>query len=164
MDYSSPSSTVRGISQSKNSAVGWHFCLQEIFPTQGLNPSLLHWQTDSLALSHQGSPLSCLGQPSRGQLPLWALSVLAATWQSELKKVQNWQTGKRTARSHSLGQRGGCRKGGPHLEPIPTSKANCEMWAEPSSQPIRSSSSLVNRPLHYKCYLWEPQIMEGYDL
>ena len=27
-----------------------------IFPDQGLNPSLLHWQADSLLLSHQGSP------------------------------------------------------------------------------------------------------------
>ena len=28
----------------------------EIFPNQGLNPCLLHWQVDSLLLSHQGSP------------------------------------------------------------------------------------------------------------
>ena len=31
---------------------GSHFLLQGIFPTQGLNPCLLHWQTDSLPLSH----------------------------------------------------------------------------------------------------------------
>ena len=36
--------------------VGCHFLLQGIFVTQGLNPSLLHWQTDSLPLSHQGCP------------------------------------------------------------------------------------------------------------
>ena len=29
--------------------------LQEILPTQGLNPHVLHWQMDSLPLSHQGS-------------------------------------------------------------------------------------------------------------
>ena len=29
-------------------------------PTQGLNPSLLHWQVDSLPLSHQGSPSICI--------------------------------------------------------------------------------------------------------
>ena len=29
--------------------------LQEILPTQGLNPHLLHWQGDPLPLSHQGS-------------------------------------------------------------------------------------------------------------
>ena len=27
-----------------------------IFPDQGLNPSLLHWQAESLPLSHQGNP------------------------------------------------------------------------------------------------------------
>ena len=27
-----------------------------VFPDQGLNPCLLHWQADSLPLSHQGSP------------------------------------------------------------------------------------------------------------
>ena len=40
----------------KNTGVGCHFLLQGIFPTQGSNPSLLHWQVDSLALSHLGSP------------------------------------------------------------------------------------------------------------
>ena len=29
----------------------------EIFPDQGSNPCLLHWQVDSLPLDHQGSPL-----------------------------------------------------------------------------------------------------------
>ena len=40
----------------KNTRVGCHFLLQGIFPIQGLNPSPLHWQMDSLLLSHQGSP------------------------------------------------------------------------------------------------------------
>ena len=30
-----------------------------IFPDQGPNPCLLHWQADSLPLSHQGSPILC---------------------------------------------------------------------------------------------------------
>ena len=44
----------------KNTGMGCHFLLQGIFPTQGLNPRflrLLHWQTDSLPLSHPGSPI-----------------------------------------------------------------------------------------------------------
>ena len=41
----------------KNTRVGCHFLLQGIFPTQGLNPCLLHWQADSLPLSHQESPV-----------------------------------------------------------------------------------------------------------
>ena len=42
----------------KNTGVGCHFLLQGIFPTQGWNLcllQLLHWQVDSLPLSHQGS-------------------------------------------------------------------------------------------------------------
>ena len=31
-----------------------------IFPDQGSNPCLLHWQADSSPLSHQGSQLLCL--------------------------------------------------------------------------------------------------------
>ena len=40
----------------KNTGVGCHFLLQGISPTQGLNLHLLHWQADSLPLSHLGSP------------------------------------------------------------------------------------------------------------
>ena len=40
----------------KNNGVGYHFLLQGIFLTQGLNLYLLHWQVDSLPLSHLGSP------------------------------------------------------------------------------------------------------------
>ena len=35
--------------------MGCHVLLQGIFLTQGSNLSLLHWQVDSLPLSHQGS-------------------------------------------------------------------------------------------------------------
>jgi len=42
---------------SKNTGVGCHFLLKGIFPTQGLNLHLLHWQADFLPLSHQGSPI-----------------------------------------------------------------------------------------------------------
>ena len=34
--------------------MGCHFLLQVIFPTQRSNLCLLHWQSDSLTLSHQG--------------------------------------------------------------------------------------------------------------
>ena len=39
----------------KNSGVSCHFFLQGIFPTQGLNFRLLHWQVDALPLKHLGS-------------------------------------------------------------------------------------------------------------
>ena len=44
--------------QGKSTGVGCHFLLQGVFPTQGLNPHLLHIlhsQAGSLPLSHQGS-------------------------------------------------------------------------------------------------------------
>ena len=43
----------------KNTGVGYHFLLKEIFPTRGLNPPLLHllhWQADSLPPRYLGSP------------------------------------------------------------------------------------------------------------
>ena len=39
----------------KRTGVGCHFLIQEIFPTQELNPCILHWQKGSLLLSHQDS-------------------------------------------------------------------------------------------------------------
>ena len=44
----------------KNTRVGCHFLLQEIFPTQGSNLHLLHWQVNSLSLSHLGSPTNII--------------------------------------------------------------------------------------------------------
>ena len=42
-------------SPDKNTRVGSHSLLQEIFLTQASNLRLLHWQADSLPLSHWGS-------------------------------------------------------------------------------------------------------------
>ena len=45
-------------SPGKNTGVGCRFLLGGggVFPAQGLNPHLLHWQASSLPLSHLGSP------------------------------------------------------------------------------------------------------------
>ena len=45
-------------SLGKNTRVGCHALLQGIFLTQGSNSHLLHWQVDSLSLSHLESPFS----------------------------------------------------------------------------------------------------------
>ena len=50
-----PSSSVHWNFPGKNAGVGCHFLLQEIFLTQGSKPRLLHWQADSLSLSHLGA-------------------------------------------------------------------------------------------------------------
>ena len=47
-------------SPGKNTGVGCHALLQEIFPTQGSSTCLLHWQADSLPVRHLGSPLKQL--------------------------------------------------------------------------------------------------------
>ena len=41
----------------KNTGVHCLFLFQGLFWAQGATPYLLHWQVDSLQLSHQGSPL-----------------------------------------------------------------------------------------------------------
>ena len=66
MDCSPPEFSVHGIFQagvlewgaiafSKNTGVGCHSLLQEIFPTQGLNPALQHCRQMLYHLTHQGS-------------------------------------------------------------------------------------------------------------
>ena len=54
-------------SPGKNTGVGCHALLQGIFPTQGSNTRLLHWQPDSLPLSHLGSPGSLKGEKGGGR-------------------------------------------------------------------------------------------------
>ena len=56
MDCSPPGSSVHGDSPGKNTGVGCLALLQGIFPTQGLNPGLLHCRWILYHLSHQGSP------------------------------------------------------------------------------------------------------------
>ena len=58
MDYSPPGSPVHGHCPDKNTAVGCHALLQEIFPTQGSNPGRPHGRQTLYHLSHQGSPSS----------------------------------------------------------------------------------------------------------
>ena len=56
MDCSSPGSSVHGDSPGKNTGVACSALRQGIFPTQGLNPGLLHCRQILYHLSHQGSP------------------------------------------------------------------------------------------------------------
>ena len=55
--FETPGSSIQGIFQA--SILQWVTVSSSegIFPPQGSNPSLLHWQVDSLPLSHQGGPL-----------------------------------------------------------------------------------------------------------
>ena len=59
MDYSPLGSSVHGILQAR--ILEWvHSLLQGIFPTQGLNPGLVHYRWILYHLSHPGSPWSGL--------------------------------------------------------------------------------------------------------
>ena len=60
MDCSPPGSSVHGHSPGKNIGVGCYALLQGIFPTQGLNPGLLHGRWILYQLSYQESPFKCL--------------------------------------------------------------------------------------------------------
>ena len=57
IDCSPPSSSIHGISQARILEYFYfYFLLQCILLTQESNPHLLHWQADSLPLSHVRSP------------------------------------------------------------------------------------------------------------
>ena len=55
-DCSPLDSSVHGDSPGKNTGLGCHALLQGSFPTQALNPGLLHCRQILYHLSHQGSP------------------------------------------------------------------------------------------------------------
>ena len=60
MDCSPPGSSVHRDSPGKNTGVDCHALLQGIFPTQGLDPGLLHCRQILYQLSHKGSPYICI--------------------------------------------------------------------------------------------------------
>ena len=67
-----PGSSVHGESPGKNTGLCCHALLQGNFPTQGLNPCLLHCRQILYLLSHKGSPriLEWVAYPfSRGSFP-----------------------------------------------------------------------------------------------
>ena len=67
MDCSPPGSSVHGNSPGKNTGVGSHALLQEIFTTQGSNSCLLwflHCRPTLCPWSQWGSPYKCIHQLS----------------------------------------------------------------------------------------------------
>ena len=77
----------------ENTRVGCHFLLQGIFPTQGSNPHLLHWQAGSLPLSHQEVlllmmlPLSHFSHVLLCATPRWQPTRLPHPWDSPGKNT-----------------------------------------------------------------------------
>ena len=96
-DCSMLGDSVHGIFPSKDSGVGCHFFLQENFQIQESNLPLLyllHWQVDSVPLSHPGSPYvlchakllpTCLTLCDPSVTPAWQVPL--PMWYS---KQENW--------------------------------------------------------------------------
>ena len=77
-------------SPGKNTGVGCHFLLQEIFPAQGENPHLfclLHWQTNSLPLCHLGNPICQIAGRNINNLRYADDTTLMAESEEELKSL-----------------------------------------------------------------------------
>ena len=75
--------------KSKNTGVGCHSLLQEIFLTHGLNPGLPHYRQMLYRLSHQGSPREQVEKrkPLHSQ---WGYKLVQPLWKmvwSFLKKL-----------------------------------------------------------------------------
>ena len=78
MDCSPPGSSVHRIRMDKNIGMGCRSLLQGIFPTQGLNPSLLHCRWILYRLSHQGSLLVNNNSSSCFLSVYWGSSIFRA--------------------------------------------------------------------------------------
>ena len=83
----------------KNTRVGCHFLLQEIFPTQRMNPGLLHCRQTLYHLNHQGSPVDIQVQVEANEA-LGSASILLDRTGEEISypkdgralKLQDWES------------------------------------------------------------------------
>ena len=86
MDCSLPGSSVHEIFPGKNTGVGCHFLLWEIFPTQGLNLGLLHCRQSLYQLSHQGRRSNYtvikINLKIKRNIPKWANHTKVSTLRS----------------------------------------------------------------------------------
>ena len=89
MDCSPPGSSVHRLLQAKNTGVGGHSLCQRIFPTQGLNPGLLHCRQFLYRLSHQVYALSKYFLKLRLGLLLPKLKSWCF-WFSASTRIGNW--------------------------------------------------------------------------
>ena len=101
-DCSPPGSSVHGISQARILECALRFLLQGIFPTQGSKLCLLHWQVDSLLLSHQTASKHPFGGISVLKIPKGRGGVFSVSSPSQLRGIlftrstsPSWATGER---------------------------------------------------------------------
>ena len=95
-------------SPGKNTGVGCHFLLPAIFPTQGLNPSLLYCRRILYQLRHQGMRIKlgkyvgCL-MPAQKCSADQALLTYLWGWRSSHQRMAVWAESQETSVSHLLG-------------------------------------------------------------
>ena len=83
----------------KNTGVGCHFLLQGIFLTEESNPNLLHllhWQVDSLPLSHVGSQLTDIARHKKPSLNIYNCRRYIGLLKKKKKKMSSylhWNSG-----------------------------------------------------------------------
>ena len=78
-------------SSGKNTGVGCHSLLQGIFPIQGLNPDLLHWQAGSLPVAPSGKPLPSHTPPFSSFCGFFLTSLrLPCLYRRTPPKVEGW--------------------------------------------------------------------------
>ena len=109
----------------KNNGVDCRFLLQGIFPTQRLNPYLLHWQVDFSSLNHQGST-------GWSRVAFKILFLATSLW----IKIPQW-------RWVALKERTICRRRMDSWCP--------SVWVSSSSPPLRPQGSWPSLGSH--CYL-----------
>ena len=87
MDCSLQSFSIHGIFPGKNTGLGCHFLLQEIFLTQGMNWGLLHCRHMLYHLSHQGS-LLISNVALEGEI--WRRGLKYKSMVQAIIKSENW--------------------------------------------------------------------------
>ena len=90
VDCSFPGSSVHWDYPNKNTRVSCHFLLQGIFPNQGLNPHFLHWQVDSLPLSHQGNHVQPKLSSVQSLSPVWLFATPRTAAHQASLSITNW--------------------------------------------------------------------------
>ena len=95
MNCSPPGSSVHGDSPGKNTGVGCHAFLQEIFPNQGSNPSLLHFRQILYRLSPQGRPRILEWDLPDPGIELGSPALQADPLPAELSRKPLWHKAKR---------------------------------------------------------------------
>ena len=104
MDCSPPGPSLHGDSPGKNTGIGCHALLQRIFPTQGLNPGVLHCRQILHRLSHQEALITGkLKAKRKWRIQSWRFKA-SKGWSDNFRKVFGFLNVKKTREAASANQ------------------------------------------------------------